>query len=190
MELLSELTRPPAGGTEAAPDGVARRLGIVLAGVLAVAAAAVAVAVALGPTTASSFLVVVAGGLVGFIAGLATALGLRVPCHAERVRTWAAERNRAVDDAYLAGEIRWRWRNAAEGAGIGQLVYTPSGATVSVPPVLRVQLRPSTRLTVRLRPGQLVGDVVAVERRLRELMGANRIRIARLAADMVTIELW
>ncbi len=59
-----------------------------------------------------------------------------------------------------------------------------------MPMVMRVQLRPFTILTIRLREGQLLSDVVAVEKRLRELMGVNETRIARLRADMVTIELW
>jgi hypothetical protein len=45
-------------------------------------------------------------------------------------------------------------------------------------------------LTIRLREGQLLSDVVAVENRLRELMGVNGTHIARLRADVVTIELW
>jgi hypothetical protein len=59
-----------------------------------------------------------------------------------------------------------------------------------VPVVVRVQLRPFTRLTVRLRQGQHLSDIIAVEMRLRELMGANAIHIAPFSADLVTIELW
>jgi hypothetical protein len=55
---------------------------------------------------------------------------------------------------------------------------------------MRVQLRPFTMLTIRLREGQLLSDVVAVESRLRELMGVNGTYIARLRADMVIIQLW
>jgi hypothetical protein len=108
----------------------------------------------------------------------------------ERARRRAEERDRAADDAYQAGEIRWRWREASVGAGLGQLVFTPSGATVSVPVVTRVDLRPSTRLTVRLRPGQLAGDIVAAQRRLANLMGMQWIRVTPVAAGLVTVELW
>jgi hypothetical protein len=41
----------------------------------------------------------------------------------------------------------------------------------------------------RLWEGQLLSDVVAVESRLRELMGVNGTSFARLRADVVTIEL-
>jgi hypothetical protein len=108
----------------------------------------------------------------------------------ERVQRWAAERDRVADDAHRAGEIRWRWREASIGAGLAELVFTPSGATTSVPVVTRVDLQPVTTLTVRLRPGQLAGDVAAVQRRLAELMGMQWIRVTPRAAGLVTVELW
>jgi hypothetical protein len=107
----------------------------------------------------------------------------------ERVRKRAEERDRAIDDAYRAGEIRWRWREASIGAGLGQLVFTPSGATVSVPVVTRVELRPTTTLTVRLRPGQMAADIAAVQRRLANLMGMQWVRVTPVAAGLVTVEL-
>jgi hypothetical protein len=186
---VMEPTPRPAGGPGPATSGVARRRGLVFLGVFAVAASAVTLAVTLFEPTTSSFVVMAAGGLVGFTGGLAAAV-LRAPRRTERVPTWATERDRAVDDEYLASELRWRWRKAIEGAGISRMVWTPSGFSDSVPVVLRTQLRPFTRLTVRLRQGQDLSDIVAVERRLRELMGANGIHIAPLAADVVTIELW
>ncbi len=132
----------------------------------------------LGP--ALSFLVVVAGGAAGWVAGRFTAAGRA---------QGATERDRVVDDKYLESEIRWRWRNAAEGAGLSWLVWTPSGQAYSVPLVLSVRLRHRV-LTVRLRPGQLIGDFRAAEDRLCELMAARWIRITPVAADVVTIELW
>jgi hypothetical protein len=186
---VMEPTPHPAGVPGAAPSGVARRLGFVFLGVFAVAASAVSVAVSLFEPTTASFLVMAAGGLVGFTGGLAATV-LRAPRRAERVPAWATKRDRAVDDEYLAGELRWRWRKAVEGAGISRMVWTPSGFSDSVPVVLRTQLRPFPKLTVRLRQGQDLSDIVAVELRLRVLMGANGIRIVPLAADVVTIELW
>jgi hypothetical protein len=181
-----EPTPFPAG----APGGVTRRRGFVFLGVVAAAASAVTVGVTLfEPTTTSSFVVMVAGGLVGFTGGLAAAV-LRMPRRVERAPTRATERERSVDDEYLTGELRWRWRKAVEGAGISKMVWTPSGFSDAVPVILRTQLRPFTRLTVRLRQGQDLSDLVAVERRLRELMGANGIHIAPLAGNVVTIELW
>jgi hypothetical protein len=186
----------PHGSYPAASGGAARRLAIVVVGVLAVAALAAAVAVSLlGQTTSWLFLVTVGGGLVGFVAGLTTTLFLRAPYTAERARAWVAGRGWVAerdsgDDRYLAQEIEDRWRNAAEGAGLGRLVFAPSGHWMRVPNVLRVQLRPYTRLTVRLWTGQLISDVAAAQDRLRELMKADGIRIERLATDVVTIELW
>jgi hypothetical protein len=175
---------PPAGG----PRGPS---GLVLAGTLIAAAAAVAVEFTLRGTTTASLLVIAAWGVAGFIAGRATAVGLRVVRPAERVKTWAADRQRTTDDEYVASELGWRWRKAAEGAGIGRLVWAPSGPWVTVPLVVGVDLRPPfTRLKVQLRPGQIIDDLIAVQERLRALMGANGIRIRRLAADFVTVELW
>jgi hypothetical protein len=107
----------------------------------------------------------------------------------ERVRRWAEERDRAVEDAYQAGEIRWRWREASMGAGLGQLFFTPSGATTSVPVVTRVDVGPTTTLTVRLRHGQLADDIVAVERRIADLMGFRWIRVTPRSPGLVTVEL-
>jgi hypothetical protein len=185
------MAAPVSNSAAAVRGAVGRRLGIVVAGVFAVAVIAVTVAVRLlEPTTASSFLVMVGGGMVGFVAGLVTAVGVHPPRAVGRIRARVAERDRAVDDAYLIEEMRWRWRKAAEGAGIGEFMYTPTGVTVSIPIVLRVQLRPTKRLTIRLRQGQLVRDIVAVQSRLCELMEAKGIRIARLSTDVVTVELW
>jgi len=108
----------------------------------------------------------------------------------ERIRRWAEARDRAIDEAYRAGEIRWRWREASTGAGLGRLVFTPSGATMSVPTVTRVDLRATTTLTVRLRSGQPASDIVAAQQRLADLMGVRWIRVTPLASGLVSVELW
>ncbi|MHA6619111.1 hypothetical protein [Pseudonocardia sp. DLS-67] len=163
---------------------------VVLGGAAVVAVLTSLAAALFGVAPASSLLVVAAGGLAGFVAGRATAVAVPAPGVGERLRARAAERDRTIDDGYSEGEIRWRWRKAAEGAGLSRLVWTPTGPTDSVPLVLNVRLHPFPVLTVRLRPGQLVRDVVAVQERLRELMAARMIRITPVALDVVTIELW
>lgn len=112
------------------------------------------------------------------------------PRPAERVPTRATRTRQRHHDDYLAGELRWRLRKAVEGAGASRMVSTPSEFSDAVLVVLRTQLRPFTRLTVRLRDGQDLSDLVAVQHRLRDLMGANGIHIAPLAAYVVTIDLW
>ena len=106
------------------------------------------------------------------------------------VRRWVEDRDRAIDDAHRAGEMRWRWREAAAGADLGQLVFTPSGATVSVPVVTQVVLGDTVRLTVRLRPGQLACDIAAARPRLASLLGVRRISVTPLAPGLVSVELW
>jgi hypothetical protein len=197
---MEPLGLPPAtGGPAAQPGGPARRLGIILVGVLAIAGVAVAVAILLlGPTSSWPFIAMVAGLLVGFVAGIGRTLFLlRSPGTLGGAgvgawvtgRGWVAERD-SVDDRDLAQEIQHRWREAAEGAGLGRLVTAPGGFWIRVPVVMRVQLRPFTRLTVQLWAGQLVSDVVAVEDRLRDLMRARGIHIEHLAPDYISVELW
>jgi hypothetical protein len=189
---------PPAtGGPVGEPGGVARRLAVVIA----LAGAAVAAAIfLLGPTTSWLFLVAVAALLVGFVAGHGrTVYLLRSPGIAGgtgfRRREWVARRGwvterASVDDRDLAQEIQDRWRHAAEGAGLGRLVTAPGGYWIRVPVVERVQLRPFTRMTVRLWAGQLASDIHAVEDRLCESMRASGIRIEQIAADVISVELW
>jgi hypothetical protein len=58
-----------------------------------------------------------------------------------------------------------------------------------VPVVTRVDVGPTTTLTVRLRPGQLADDIVAVERRIADLMGFRWIRVTPRSPGLVTVEL-
>lgn len=191
---------PPAtGGFAVEPGRAARRLVILLAGVLGVAGVAVAVAILiLGPTASWIVLGMVAGLLVGFVAGLGRTLYLlRSPGSAVGFRTrdwvtgrgWVADRT-SVDDKDLAQEIQARWRSAAEGAGLGRLVTAPGGFWIRVPVVQRVQLRPFTKLTVRLWDGQLASDIVAVQDRICESMRARQIRVETIGADVISVELW
>ncbi|OLT00027.1 hypothetical protein BJF90_36730 [Pseudonocardia sp. CNS-004] len=160
-------------------------------GGIAVAAVTSGLAVLLfGQSSVPALLVVAAGGLAGFVAGRATVVDVPAPRIGLQLRSRAAARERSVDDRYLEGELRARWRQAAEGTGLARLVWPASGPAVSVPVVLSVRLRPYRVLMVRLRPGQLVGDVVAVQERLRRLMDARAIRISEVARDVVRVELW
>lgn len=67
------------------------------------------------------------------------------------------------------------WRTACEGAGLSQSVDTPTGSTVSVPTLCDVTTEPEPVLTVRLLPGQLATDVVALAPRLAPALGAARL---------------
>jgi len=134
-------------------------------------------------------LVMVAAALFGFTGGLSAAL-LRAPARPVWVPGQLTARDRAIDDSDLAGELRWRWRKACEGAGVSRMTWTPSGWSEAVPVVVRTTLRPVPSLTVRLRPDQDIRDVLAARHRLAQLMRVNQLVITPLSIDIVRIELW
>ena len=101
----------------------------------------------------------------------------------------ATRRDRSAFAAERIGDIKWQWRQVAEVAGLGRVVYTPNGPVMSVPLVGNVVLGPPTTFTVRLKPGQLVSDVTAVAPRIASAMGAHDIEVRALAAGWVLIEL-
>jgi hypothetical protein len=105
------------------------------------------------------------------------------------LRARALDRDRAIDDAQRVADIKWQWRKACEVSGLGRLVYTPSGPSMSMPVIGRVELGPPTTITVRLQPGQLPDDIRAVAPRIAAAMSVARIDVRSLAAEWVAIEL-
>jgi hypothetical protein len=101
----------------------------------------------------------------------------------------ARRREQAIDEKMCIGDIRWQWRQACRVTGLGRLIYTPSGPTMSVPRVGRVTLGSPTTLTVALHPGQLPEDVEQVGRRIAVAMGVAEIRVRPLAAEWIVVEL-
>ncbi|NMH98909.1 FtsK/SpoIIIE domain-containing protein [Pseudonocardia acidicola] len=68
-------------------------------------------------------------------------------------------------------------------------VDTPSGVTVSTPPLVSVVLGPPTVLVARLLPGQLVGDLRRASYRLAGHLGAVALRIEPRGLTYARIEL-
>lgn len=101
----------------------------------------------------------------------------------------ARRRDRAADDAQLIGDIKWQWRQACEQSGLGRMIYTPSGPTMSFPLIGRVDLGPPVTFTVRREHGQLLADFEAAAPRVAVAMGVAGIRVRPLAADWIVIEL-
>lgn len=103
------------------------------------------------------------------------------------------QRRTAWFDVHDAGieldSLRWAWRRAAEGTGLGRRVDTVTGPTISVPTVERVEFGPPTRLVVRLLPGQLPADVVAAGGRIAPALGADRLRVQAHGHGRVVVEL-
>ncbi|MDD7920150.1 hypothetical protein [Actinomycetospora callitridis] len=108
-----------------------------------------------------------------------------VPEHAGRgERRW-----HAAAEARARGEIRWIWNEVCSGAHLARRVV-PTGTGSFEPPRLgRIRLGPPTTLTVQLRPGQLLADLLAVDDRLAAAFGVTDIEIRRLAGDWLLVEL-
>jgi hypothetical protein len=105
-----------------------------------------------------------------------------------RLRRWLG-RTPTPDEKLRAGEIRWRWRQACEGAGLSRLVYPPSGPARAVPRIGQVDLGPPTTFTVRLLSGQLPADVEAAAKRIAAAMAVPQIGVTSLPSGWVAIEL-
>lgn len=95
----------------------------------------------------------------------------------------------AHDGVMELDSLRWSWRLAAEGTGLGRRVDTPSGPTITSPVVERVEHGPPLRLVVRLLPGQLPADVVAAGGRIAPALGADRLRVRAHGHGRVLVEL-
>jgi hypothetical protein len=102
-------------------------------------------------------------------------------------RAW--QRDRAIVDAQLVGDIKWQWRQACEYSGLARMVYSPTGPTTSIPMIGKVSLGPPTTFTVRLQPGQLASDVQAAAPRIAEAMSVFDIAVSRIATGWVRVEL-
>lgn len=103
------------------------------------------------------------------------------------LQQWRTRHERAADH-YDADLLITAWRDACDGAGIARSVDTPTGATVSAPAVVSVQLDPRA-LVVRLLPGQLPADVRRAAHRLAPHLGAAALRITARGYHHVRIDL-
>ena len=73
--------------------------------------------------------------------------------------------------------LRYRWQEACQHAGLGMMVYTPSGVVVSVPRVAHADFGDPVSFTVQLRPGQCAADLRKAERRLSRALHVVGLRI-------------
>lgn len=104
-------------------------------------------------------------------------------------RTARRRRDAYVADEALVTDLMWTWREACEGAGIGRVVQTVTGPTISTPPLVSITLGPPTVLLARLLPGQVAGDVAAAATRLRGPLGAVGLRVDPRGHAHVRVEL-
>lgn len=99
----------------------------------------------------------------------------------------ARRRERERADAEMIGEIRWQWRSACTGSSLAQIVYTPSGPTRAIPMIGDVDLGPPVVLTVRMRPGQRIDDLIAAAPSIAPALNATALQVTPLVQNWVRI---
>jgi hypothetical protein len=91
-----------------------------------------------------------------------------------------------VESQWLAA-LRYQWQQACQHVGLGLMIYTPSGVTVSVPRIVRADFGPPVSFTVRLRPGQGAADLTAAVPRLARALGVAGLRVTEREAGWVNV---
>jgi hypothetical protein len=94
---------------------------------------------------------------------------------------------RARAESERLATLRYQWQQACQHVGLGLMVYTPTGFTVSVPRIARADFGPPMSFTVRLRPGQRAADIKAAAPRLARALGVARLRVAKREAGWVDV---
>jgi hypothetical protein len=90
-------------------------------------------------------------------------------------------------EAERLAALRCDWQQACQHVGLGLMIYTPSGVTVSVPRIARADFGPPVSFTVRLRPGQRTSDITAAAPRLALALGVAGLRVTGREAGWVTV---
>lgn len=86
-------------------------------------------------------------------------------------------------------EIKRLWRQACEGYGLYQRIWTPTGWTDAIPSIGRVTLGHPTAMTVQLRPGQRPEHIGALAHEIADVMGVGKVRVIPLRSTWLRIEL-
>lgn len=111
----------------------------------------------------------------------------------ERRDRWRAAQLATLD--VLDARVRWLalWRRAAEGCELATVVHVAAGVTVVAPELGAVldadQDDRPTRLLVRMREGQLVGDYRAVGEPLALALGCARVRVVERGGRWIELVL-
>lgn len=106
-------------------------------------------------------------------------------------RPWSRGRRRARERAeirFAEHEVRQLWRAAAVRGGLGEKIFSPSGATMAVPDVTAIHLGPPLRFTVHLRPAQIWEDATEAGRHMANALGVANVRFTQLAPGWIEIE--
>ena len=98
-----------------------------------------------------------------------------------RAREWAEIR-------FAEHEVRTLWRTAAVRGGLGEKIFSPTGAFMAVPDVTAVHLGPPLRFTVHLRPSQTWEDATEAGRHLANALGVADVAFTHLAPGWIEIQ--
>ena len=101
----------------------------------------------------------------------------------------ARRRDRERAEAELISDLRWRWRSACAGTALGRVVYTPSGAAVSVPLIGHVDLGPPVTFAVRVRPGQTPADFITAAPSIALALNVEGLEVTPLVPQWVRVVL-
>ena len=94
---------------------------------------------------------------------------------------------RARIEAARVAALRYEWQEACHHVGLGLTIYTPSGVTVSVPRIARVDFGPPVSFTVELRPGQRAADIRDAAPRLALALGVPGLEVTKRTAGWVNV---
>lgn len=89
----------------------------------------------------------------------------------------AQRRERERAESERMNELRWQWRCACQSSSLAQMIYTPSGATRTVPVIEHIELGPPIALTVRVRPGQTLTDFVKAAPTIAAAMNVGALHV-------------
>jgi hypothetical protein len=101
----------------------------------------------------------------------------------------ARRRERERAEAEQIAELRWLWRGACSGTPLAPMIYTPSGASRTVPVIGHIDLGPPVSMTVKIRPGQTVKDFLTAAPTLAAAMNVAELRVIPLAQHWLRIVL-
>ena len=101
----------------------------------------------------------------------------------------ARRRLREMAAAERIDELRWQWRSACSNTSLAQMIYTPSGATKSIPMIGQSDLGPPVSFTVKMRPGQTIDDFVRAAPLIAPTMDVAELQVVPSVPHWVRIVL-
>lgn len=116
--------------------------------------------------------------------------GLSVPIPRSPLGRWRAARDDLWASQQLRDALKWAFRDAAIGAGLGLSVDAPvAGTSQRTPTVTNIDLGPPTRFTVRMLGGQVPAQLARVGRLIAPHLGGIGLRVTDRGHGWALVEL-